>query len=208
MPQSPLILTAHSGRKLHDVRAMRNGGQKRLRHTAILRAARGASRLSIALVAYYHLDAALKIPQPAIFIAPHRSMFDIPLGIQTFHRLNASPLLVVSRSHLQMLRVPASNSGCARPPPDLPRLGRKIELAKCWNRGVGERPIRRDHARGTRSPRLLPLGQCPKRCRRTCCTYFGSNRGPWFSWCRAVLAETSTHDVRKRETQACRGSGL
>jgi 1-acyl-sn-glycerol-3-phosphate acyltransferase len=82
---------------------------KRLRHIAILRAAREASRLSISLVAEYHLEAAVKIPQPAIFIAPHRGMFDVPLGIQTFHRLNASPLLVVSRAHLEMLRVPASN---------------------------------------------------------------------------------------------------
>lgn len=88
---------------------MRAGNRKRLRHTAILRAARGASRLSISLVADYHLEAAVKFSQPAIFIAPHRSMFDIPLGIQTFHRLDASPLLVVSRAHLEMLRVPASN---------------------------------------------------------------------------------------------------
>jgi 1-acyl-sn-glycerol-3-phosphate acyltransferase len=36
-------------------------------------------------------------------------MFDVPLGIQTFHQLNVSPLLVVSRSYLKRLRVPEAN---------------------------------------------------------------------------------------------------
>jgi 1-acyl-sn-glycerol-3-phosphate acyltransferase len=82
---------------------------KRTRHTLILQGARAASRLAIALVADFHLDRSAEIPQPAIFIAPHRSMFDIPLGIQTFHQLNVSPLLVVSQSYLRRLRVPESN---------------------------------------------------------------------------------------------------
>jgi len=80
-----------------------------LHHAAVLRAARAASRLSIALVADYRLDRGVEVPQPAIFIAPHRSMFDIPLGIETFHRLGVSPLLVVSRSILLKLRLPVSN---------------------------------------------------------------------------------------------------
>jgi 1-acyl-sn-glycerol-3-phosphate acyltransferase len=82
---------------------------KKARHVLILRSARAASRLAIGLVAKFKLDRASDIPQPAIFIAPHRSMFDIPLGIQTFHRLGASPLLVVSRSYLKQLRVPDAN---------------------------------------------------------------------------------------------------
>jgi 1-acyl-sn-glycerol-3-phosphate acyltransferase len=36
-------------------------------------------------------------------------MFDIPLGIETFHRLNVSPLLVVSRSYVRRLHLPVSN---------------------------------------------------------------------------------------------------
>lgn len=80
-----------------------------MRHVALLRAARAVSRLSIALVAKYRLDSDVELPRPAIFIAPHRSMFDVPLGIETFHRLRVAPLLVVSRSHLRSLRVPESN---------------------------------------------------------------------------------------------------
>jgi 1-acyl-sn-glycerol-3-phosphate acyltransferase len=89
--------------------AMSKQNSKRTRHTMILQGARAASWFAIALVADFHLDSSTEIPQPAIFIAPHRSMFDIPLGIQTFHRLNVAPLLVVSRSYLQRLRVPESN---------------------------------------------------------------------------------------------------
>lgn len=83
-------------------------GRKR-RHVALLGAARAMSRLSIALVANYRLDDGVALPEPAIFIAPHRSMFDVPLGIETFHRLRVAPLLVVSKSQLRSLRVPESN---------------------------------------------------------------------------------------------------
>jgi 1-acyl-sn-glycerol-3-phosphate acyltransferase len=86
----------------------RNG--KGLHHSAILGAARAASRLSIKLVADYRLEHGVELPEPSIFIAPHRSMFDVPLGIETFHRLEVSPLLVVSQKHLEGLRVPASSN--------------------------------------------------------------------------------------------------
>jgi 1-acyl-sn-glycerol-3-phosphate acyltransferase len=95
--------------RANGVHAIGEHRAKRARHTVILHGARAASRLAIALVADFHLDRGAEIPRPAIFIAPHRSMFDIPLGIQAFHRLDVSPLLVVSRSYLKRLRVPEAN---------------------------------------------------------------------------------------------------
>lgn len=110
MPADTDDRNAHSApSQTHGMRTTSEQHAKRTRHAAILQGARAASRLAIALVADFHLDRSAEIPQPAIFIAPHRSMFDIPLGIQTFHRLNVSPLLVVSRSYLKRLRVPESN---------------------------------------------------------------------------------------------------
>lgn len=88
---------------------MSRSGGKKVRHVALLGAARAMSRFSIALVADFRLDVNVEIPPTAIFIAPHRSMFDVPLGIQTFHRLGVAPLLVVSKSQLRGLRVPESN---------------------------------------------------------------------------------------------------
>ncbi len=91
------------------MRLIGQGEDKKLRHLALLRGAHAAARLSIALVADYRLFADLELPHPAIFIAPHRSMFDVPLGIETFHRLGVAPLLVVSKSQLRSMRVPESN---------------------------------------------------------------------------------------------------
>ncbi|HEX4427868.1 MAG TPA: lysophospholipid acyltransferase family protein [Frankiaceae bacterium] len=88
---------------------MGQGNDKKLRHVALLRGARAAARLSISLAADYRLEVDLRLPSPAIFIAPHRSMFDIPLGIETFHRLGIAPLLVVSKSQLRSMRIPESN---------------------------------------------------------------------------------------------------
>jgi 1-acyl-sn-glycerol-3-phosphate acyltransferase len=89
---------------------MSGQGDKRLHHAAILSAARAASKLSIKLVADFRLECGGDLPSPSIFIAPHRSMFDVPLGIETFHRLGVSPLLVISKRHLEGLRVPARSN--------------------------------------------------------------------------------------------------
>ncbi|WP_054813079.1 lysophospholipid acyltransferase family protein [Nocardia arizonensis] len=42
---------------------------------------------------------------PAVYVAPHRSMFDIPAGVVTFDRLGVKPLLVVSKRQLDKLNL-------------------------------------------------------------------------------------------------------
>lgn len=77
--------------------------------TAVSRAVWGAagvaSRTAIWSVADYRLIVAISPPPAAIYVAPHRSMFDIPVGVSTFRKLDVRPLVVVSRSYLARWRL-------------------------------------------------------------------------------------------------------
>jgi 1-acyl-sn-glycerol-3-phosphate acyltransferase len=101
------------------------------------------------VVAEYRLLHLVDLPAPAIYVAPHRSMFDIPLGIETFHRLGVSPLLVVSRSHLERLRAPVSDWD-------------RLDLLPISRDGSGRRSLleigERSLARG-RSVAIMPEGR-------------------------------------------------
>ncbi|MBO9531396.1 MAG: 1-acyl-sn-glycerol-3-phosphate acyltransferase [Solirubrobacteraceae bacterium] len=75
-------------------------------HRAILRIVASFARLAVEIAADFRFHHDLLLPETAIYVAPHRSMFDVPLGIHTFRRLGVAPLLVVSQQHLGALRLP------------------------------------------------------------------------------------------------------
>lgn len=80
------------------------GTEVALRYRAIKVIARRASRIAVGAVAKYELIRNVEPPnRPAIYIAPHRSMFDLPAGVRTFDLLGVKPLMVVSRRQLSAL---------------------------------------------------------------------------------------------------------
>ncbi len=74
------------------------------RYRAAKAVARATSSFAVRIAAKYHLFNIIEQPDvAAIYIAPHRSMFDLPAGIVTFGKLDVTPLLVVSKPHLEKI---------------------------------------------------------------------------------------------------------
>lgn len=77
----------------------------KLRHQFLWAAARSASEIAVRLSCQLYLTKLAEVPPAAVIVAPHRSAFDVPVGLITFKRLRLEPLLVVSERQLRNLHV-------------------------------------------------------------------------------------------------------